>query len=362
MRKHFMLQAVLLLGIALCWQACNAGDAAVGTFSIVAYDSVTQELGVAVQSKAFAVGPAVAWAEAGVGAIATQASTNESFGPRGLDLLRAGLGSKQVLDLLLDSDPGREDRQVGVIDACGQGVNFTGSRCLVWAGGRTGPGYACQGNILASEDVVAAMADAFEKTQGELAERMLQALVAAQAAGGDKRGMQSAALLVVRPSEAHPEYRHRYVDLRVEDHTDPINELIRVYRIHEKTDLLEAHLRYAEQYQLAGRPDMAQRERSIVGGLLRRTLAEDIQDADLLNNLAWFCATADIYLDESLKAAEQAVALDPENANILDTLAEVQFRMGKIDEAVKTIERAIDIDPESVYYKEQLDRFKEAKQ
>lgn len=358
MSKRVTLLGVLLVVFVSWWQACHAGDAGIGTFSIVAYDSVTHELGVAVQSKAFSVGPAVAWAEADIGAIATQATTNESFGPRGLDLLRAGLESEQVLSLLLDADPGREDRQIGIIDACGHGVNFTGSRCLVWAGGKTGQGYACQGNILASEDVVTAMAEAFENTEGELAERLLQALVAAQAAGGDRRGMQSAALLVVRPSEMHPEYRHRYVDLRVEDHTDPINELIRVYRIHEKTDLLEAHLRYAEYYQLEGQAELAERERNIVGDLLKRTLSGDIQDADLLNNLAWFCAMANMYLEQSLEAAERAVALDPENANILDTLAEVQFRMGRVDDAIKTIERAIGIDPESVYYKEQLDRFK----
>jgi uncharacterized Ntn-hydrolase superfamily protein len=362
MKRYVHSSFMLVVGLVLSWHFCLAGNDAIGTFSIVAYDSVTQELGVAVQSRAFSVGSAVAWAEAGVGAIATQASTNQSFGPRGLDLLRTGLESDKVLDLLLEADPGREDRQVGIIDACGHAANFTGSRCLTWAGGRTGQSYACQGNILASEDVVSAMADAFEKSEGELADRLLQSLVAAQSAGGDRRGVQSAALLVVRPSDTYPEYRYRYVDLRVEDHPDPINELIRVYRIHEKTDLLEAHLRYAEQYQLAGRPDMAEREHNIVGGLLKRALSEDIQDAELLNGLAWYCATADIFLEESLTAAERAVALEPENANIIDTLAEVQFRMGRVEEAIDTIQRAIEIDSESVYYKEQLDRFEGARQ
>jgi uncharacterized Ntn-hydrolase superfamily protein len=349
---------VLVLSLLLMWQACPGSEATTGTFSIVGHDSITGEIGVAVQSKAFGVGAAVAWAEAGVGAIATQASTNESFGPKGLELLRAGLESQQVLDLLLEADPGREDRQLAVIDVCGHGVNFTGSRCLVWAGGRTGPGYACQGNILAEEEVVEAMAQAFEITEGQLAERLLAALVAAQAAGGDRRGMQSAAILVVRPSDDFPEYRYRYVDLRVEDHLDPINELIRVYRIHEATGLLEAHVRYAEHHQIGGEEELAQRERDIVGRLLERVLAEETEDADLLNNLAWFCATADIFLEEAGEAAERAVALKPDEAYIIDTLAEVQFRRGRAHEAIATIQRAIDLDPESVYYKEQLDRFK----
>ncbi len=353
-----MSLVVLAAATVLLIQASGlAGDADVGTFSIVAFDPVTLELGVAVQSRAFGVGAAVAWAEAGVGAVATQASTNESFGPRGLGLLRKGKGSREVLDLLLASDEGREDRQVAVIDAKGFALNHTGSRCLDWAGGMTGLHFACQGNILASEEVVKAMAVAFEETQGELSEKLLGALVAAQAAGGDKRGMQSAAILVVRPSEEYPEYNYRYVDLRVEDHTDPINELIRVYRIHEGSDLLRAHIRYADHYDSLGNADMASRERGLVGATLKRVLAEETGDADLLNNLAWFCATADIYVKEAIEAAERAVELRPEDANILDTLAEAYFRDGRRGEAVATIKRAIAMDAESAYFKEQLERF-----
>ncbi len=352
-----------LTGFVFCLLALTVGTVSasgepVGTFSIVAYDSVTQEIGVAVQSRAFSVGSAVAWAEAGVGAIATQALTNESFGPRGLELLRAGLTSQQVLEILLETDPGGEDRQVGVIDGKGRPVNFTGSKCLSWAGGKTGVNYACQGNILASEKVIEHMANAFETTQGELADRLLAALVAAQAAGGDKRGMQSAALLVVRPSEQFPEYRYRYIDLRVEDNPDPINELIRLYKIHQKTNLIEAHIRYAAYYDSVGISDLADHERGIVGGMLKQALQEGTQDADLLNNLAWICATADVFLEESLEAAKRAVALKPDEAYILDTLAEVEFRMGMVEEAIKTIKRAIELDPESQYYRDQLKRFR----
>lgn len=332
-------------------------DASTGTFSIVAYDSLTGELGVAVQSKAFGVGAAVAWARAGTGAIATQASTNMSFGPLGLDLLEENLEAEQVLDSLLAGDEGRENRQVGIVDARGRTANFTGSSCLDWAGGRTGEGYACQGNILASEAVVRSMAEAFETTRGELADRLLAALVAAQAAGGDKRGMQSAALLVVRPSDPYPEYEYRYIDLRVEDHEDPINELIRLYEIHSRSDLLQAHIRYAEQYDLEGDKSMARRERSMVGEMLEEALAGDSEDADYLNNLAWFCATGDVFLEQALEAASRAAELEPGAAYILDTLAEVHFRLGNTQEAVSTIKRAIDLDPESAYYREQLERF-----
>jgi uncharacterized Ntn-hydrolase superfamily protein len=345
------LTALLGQGVTL------AGDADIGTFSIVAFDPATKELGVAVQSRAFGVGAAVAWAEAGVGAIATQASTNESFGPRGLELMRPGKSSREVLDLLLASDEGREDRQLAVIDTEGLAVNHTGSRCLDWAGGVSGENFACQGNILVSEEVVKAMAAAFERTGGELSEKLLASLVAAQAEGGDKRGMQSAAILVVRPSDEYPEYNYRYVDLRVEDHTDPINELIRVFRIHQGSDLLRAHIRYAALYDSLGKDDLAARERAVVGSTLRRVLAEESEDADLLNNLAWFCATADMYVDEAVEAAERAVALRPEDANILDTLAEACFRAGRSADAVAAIKRAIEIDPESSYYREQLERF-----
>ena len=332
-----------------------------GTFSIVAVDSLTGELGVAVQSRAFSVGSSVAWAEAGVGAIATQALTNQAFGPKGLELLRQGLGSREALDRLLAEDPGRETRQVGIIDAAGHAVNHTGTQCQAWAGGRTGRGYACQGNILVSEEVVTAMARAFETTQGELAERLLAALQAAQAAGGDKRGVQSAALLVVRPSEGRPQYRYRYIDLRVEDHPDPINELARLYAMEQQVRLVDAHAYYAEHYKKAGRPDLVARELGTVGRMLSEALADTAADAERLNNLAWFCATSDIYLPEALEAAKRAVALSPETPNYLDTLAEAYFRSGMTDKAVETAEKAARLDPQTGYFKEQLERFKKAR-
>jgi uncharacterized Ntn-hydrolase superfamily protein len=352
--RHGAAAAALATALAMALLAAPAG----ATFSIVAYDSVTQELGVAVQSRAFSVGMAVPWAEAGVGAIATQASTNESFGPMGLGFLRGGRPAAEALHALLDADSGSAHRQVGVVDAQGRSANFTGKLCSEWAGGVTGPGYAIQGNILAGEGVVKGMEKAFLETKGELAERLLAALVAGQAAGGDRRGMESSAILVVRPSDEFPEYRTRYVDLRVEDHRDPINELIRVFRLLEGQRLAEAHMRYAAAYEKAGRKDLAQVERERVGESLARVLGQAGADASTLNGLAWTCATSGVHFEEALRAAEKAVSLEPKNSGILDTLAEVHYRMGHKDQAIETETRALAISPNDEYLKGQLERYR----
>jgi uncharacterized Ntn-hydrolase superfamily protein len=202
------------------------------TFSIVACDVDAGELGVAVQSKFLAVGAAVPWAKARIGAVATQSYANTSFGPEGLRLLKDGLAPQEALDRLLDGDSDRELRQVGIVDGRGRSASFTGVRCLPWAGHLTGPGLACQGNILASGETVAAMAEAFGKTRGPLAVRLLTALDAGQRAGGDRRGKQSAALLVVKERGGYGGFDDRYIDLRVDDHPEPITELARLYDLH----------------------------------------------------------------------------------------------------------------------------------
>lgn len=355
MRYH--RSAVFAMGLLLACTTMVLADIPGGTFSIVAFDPDTQELGVAVQSRAFGVGGGVPWAEAGVGAIATQASTNESFGPRGLALLRMGHSAREALDILIAADSRRENRQLGIVDARGGTASFTGNQCIVWAGDTTFTGSSVQGNILAGPTVMTEMVRAYSESNGELAERLLAALRAAQAAGGDRRGQQSAALLVVRPSDAYPEYRTRYIDLRVEDHAAPIDELERVFRIHQASDLLRAHLRYATLYDSLGDGAAAQRERKRIGETLESYLARDDATAGTLNALAWSCATADMYLDESLQAAKRAADLEPENTAILDTLAEVFFRLGRKMEAIEVIDRAIKIDPSDTYLKGQRDRF-----
>jgi uncharacterized Ntn-hydrolase superfamily protein len=198
------------------------------TFSIVAADPEAGEVGVAVASRFFAVGSVVPFAKAGVGAVATQANANTTFGPRGLDLLERGLGAEEVVRVLLRAD-GDEARQVGVVTAAGDSATSTGPKCNAWGGGRHGPGYAVQGNILAGEPVVAAMEEAFVDSKGKrLAERLYAALVAGDAAGGDSRGHQSAALVVVRAGGGFNGFSDRAIDLRVDDHADPIGELGRL--------------------------------------------------------------------------------------------------------------------------------------
>jgi uncharacterized Ntn-hydrolase superfamily protein len=207
----------------------------VATYSIVGCDLEARQWGVAVQSKFLAVGSVVPWAEPEVGAIATQAYANPRYGPDGLALLREGLSAGEVVERLTGEDGGRDERQLGVVDASGASAAWTGSGCLDWAGNRTGERYSAQGNILVSAETVDALADTFEANSGRpLAERLLEALAAAQAAGGDSRGQQSAALLVVERNGGYAALSDVLVDLRVDDHERPIEELARVYELHQQ--------------------------------------------------------------------------------------------------------------------------------
>ncbi len=204
------------------------------TFSIVAHDPENGDLGVAVQSKFIAVGAVVPWARAGVGAIATQSYANPTYGREGLELLATGVNAQQTLAALVAADEGRALRQAGIVDATGNAAAYTGAECLAWAGHIIGDGFSCQGNVLVSEATVQAMAQSFRQATGELAERLVAALAAGQAAGGDRRGQQSAALLVVRAGAGYGG-ADRYIDLRVDDHPLPIEELSRLlglYRIY----------------------------------------------------------------------------------------------------------------------------------
>ena len=205
------------------------------TFSIVARDSVNGDLGIIVQSKFPAVGSIVPWAKANIGAIATQAWANVGYGPNGLDLLETGNSASETWKILLDGDDGREHRQIGIVDTNGQAVAHTGTECIEWAGHIVGEGFTCHGNILAGEEVVVDMADAFENTEGDLIDKLFAGLSAGQAAGGDRRGMQSAAVLVVREKGGYEGGNDRYVDVRVDEHPSPIEELVRIFNIYDMT-------------------------------------------------------------------------------------------------------------------------------
>jgi uncharacterized Ntn-hydrolase superfamily protein len=203
------------------------------TFSIVACDLEEQCWGVAVASKFPAVGAVVPWAQAGVGAVATQSFANTSFGPRGLALMATGLSAQETLERLLEDDPDKELRQVGLVDVKGSAATFSGSGCLAWAGGVSGNGYAIQGNILAHGKVLPAMEQAFVETRGALPTRLHTALLAGDRAGGDKRGRQSAAINVAKPKAGYGGYLDRWLDYRVDDHEDPVPRLGELLEMHE---------------------------------------------------------------------------------------------------------------------------------
>ena len=205
------------------------------TFSIVAYDSDDKAWGVAVASKFPAVGAVVPFATAGAGAVATQSFANTSFGPRGLEMMSKGISAEDALAQLLSNDPDKELRQVGLVDAEGRAATFTGSGCFAWAGGVTGVGYACQGNVLAGEKVVKALEQGFLDAKGDLPSRLFAALLAGDRTGGDRRGRQSAAIYVVKAGAGYAGFNDRWMDYRVDDHEDPVSklgELIEMHRLY----------------------------------------------------------------------------------------------------------------------------------
>lgn len=231
----------------------------ISTYSIVACDLEAREWAVAVQSKFLAVGAAVPAAESEVGAIATQAWANLAYRPQGLALLRDGYAADDVVRALVGADEGRAHRQLGVVDGYGQGATYTGSECLEWAGGTTGPGFAAQGNILVSAATVEALAKTFQESAGQpLAERLLECLATAEQAGGDRRGRQSAALLVVRKDGGYGGTSDVAIDLRVDDHPEPVEELERIYGLH---DLLFGETPYEEWLEVTGELREELRER-----------------------------------------------------------------------------------------------------
>lgn len=222
--------------------AGNAQESArpVHTYSIVARDTVTGEMGVAVQSHWFSVGSLVTWAEAGVGAVATQSFVDPAYGPLGLGLMKAGKSARQALESLVATDPGRDVRQVAMIDAHGNVAAHTGSKCIQGAGHITGRNYSVQANLMLNDKVPGAMSKAFEAATGDLAERMLAALDAAEGVGGDIRGKQSAAILIVKGTSTGRPWADRVMELRVEDHPEPLKELRRLVQVHRAYDHMNA--------------------------------------------------------------------------------------------------------------------------
>ena len=299
--------ATLAFGLASFWPAAHlgaqipveeAGEEIVATFSIVGRDPTTGELGVAVQSRAFRAGAVVSYAKAGVGAIATQAAANQTYGPRGLELLELGLSPDEVVEHLTGSDPGRDRRQLAVIDAGGRVRAYTGSATSAWAGHIEGENFSVQGNILAGEAVVRAMAEAFESSDGPLAFRLMDALDAGEAAGGDARGKQAGGVLVVKPIGDSGRTSDRWVDVRVDDHAEPFRELRRLVNM----SVSRIHSREARALAAAGR------------------------------------------FDEAVAAQREAIAIVPGEDQLIYGLARLHARAGDAASAVAALAQAIEID------------------
>ncbi|MCU1348306.1 MAG: hypothetical protein JWO56_1336 [Acidobacteria bacterium] len=271
----------------------------IATFSIVARDPVTHEAGVAVASRFFSVGSVVPWARAGAGAIATQANANVGYGPRGLELLERGLSAEETLKVLLRNDPDAGSRQVGIVANDGSSATYSGPDCNAWAGGRHGPNYAVQGNILTGEPVVVAMEKAFLETSGTLARRMYAALLAGDTAGGDSRGRQSAAMVIVKEGAGYNGGSDRAIDIRVDDHADPFKELGRL-------------LDYAEM--------------------------------NYAWNEGWTAFTRKRYA-EALPAQERAALLAPRNPELLYDLAVIRLAAGKRAESLAALTKALELNP-----------------
>ncbi|MDQ6835079.1 MAG: DUF1028 domain-containing protein [Actinomycetota bacterium] len=283
----------------------TADRARPGTYSIVARDAETGELGVAVQSHWFSVGPIVPWAQAGVGAVATQANVEVAYGPRGLELLASGSDARSALDQLVAEDPQADSRQVAIIDAAGSVAAHTGASCMAFAGHCRGVGVSCQANIMASEGVWPAMLEAYVAHRGTLAQRLLVALDAGEAAGGDLRGRQSAALLVV---PGHGRDWDTVVSLRVEDHPQPLEELRRLARLHEA-------------YALAGQGDERLAEgRHDEAAALYLQASECAPESDELQFWAGLGAAATGDLEAGMRHIEAALAVQPNWGELLSRL------------------------------------------
>jgi uncharacterized Ntn-hydrolase superfamily protein len=340
---------LLALLASLTPTASVESGALAGTFSIVALDPETGEMGIAVASRVPFVGHDVPWASAGTGAVATQAWVNQQYGPDGLALLAGGMTAEEVLAALVSADPDSAVRQLGIVDAFGGSASFTGSGTSYWAGGVTGPGYAIQGNILVSGDVVADMEAAFLATEGPLARRLLEALKAGDATGGDSRGRQSAALLVVRENGGNGGASDRFVDIDVFDNPYPIPELERLYGIWEGYNVFPVYIDTGSEPELSYALD-----------ILDRVLLEEEPDHDLYNYYAWTLAERGLYPDRALEIAVQAHDMAPDDHNIVDTLAECFYVAGDPASAVLWEERALEMDPGNEYYTTQLEKFEAA--
>lgn len=331
------------------------GMSGYGTFSIVAMDPETDEWGVAVASRVLDVGYIVPWVKAGVGAVATQALSNPYFGPRALEALEHGNTAAEALQRVLEKDTIPEDRQLGIVDKNGKSASHTGRTTNAWAGHKTAPYVAVQGNILTGPEVADSMLAVFERTKGPLAERLLSALEAGEKAGGDNRGKQSASIIVVTERGGYLGVDDRLVDLKVVDNEEPVEELRRQYELWQYAFMAPAYLRLADENEENGEMYLVK-----TYALLLKALESETESPEVYNSLAWEFALRKKYPKETLEAAKKAHALAPDDANIMDTLAEAYYAAGYYKKAVDWETKALEIEPDNAFLKKQLDKFEKA--
>ena len=349
MKAKQIVIGTVLAGAASAAALTGSEPGMTATFSIVAYDADAGEWGVAVASRVLAVGYIVPWAKAGVGAVATQSYANLDYGVEGLELLEQGLSAQEVLERLREKDAEAGRRQVAIVDAAGNVAVFTGEDTFAWSGHVAGDGYSVQGNILVGEEVLTEMERAYVSAEGPLARRLLAALKAGDAAGGDKRGKESAALLVVREGGGYQGKTDRMVDVRVDDHVEPVAELERIYELWERRFLVDRYL------ELGG-----EKEAAYALAIMDRVSAEGAADAATLNDFAWALATRKLYPARALELAHMAYELTPDDANVMDTVAEAYYAAGDYADAVEWEKKALGADAANKFFEEQLKKFEEA--
>lgn len=342
-----------MMGLVLLMLFAGVGS---GTFSIVAVDTATGEFGVAVASRVLDVSYGVPWLEAGVGAAASQAYANPYLGKWALEELAGGKSAEEVLNIVIARDSTPDLRQLGIVDRTGQAAAYTGKSTLEWAGHNTAHGVSIQGNILAGPEVIDAMLKTFQETRGILPERLMKALEAGEAAGGDRRGKQSAALYVVRKRGGYQGADDRLLELKVVDNEEPVKELRRQYELSKYVFLGPTYIRLADEGKSSADLFMARAHELLVSAL-----SSSITDAEVYNALAWEFALRKAYPDETIEAAEKAHELNPEDPNIMDTVAEAYYAAGKYRKAVRWEREALKLEPNNAFFKGQLKKFKAAR-
>lgn len=354
---RILLSALVLLSSSILHAQSRTG----GIISIVARDSATGDLGIAVESTLPAAGAFVPVVQAGAGAVAIAGSSSEALGSQAIAQLSRGMDARQTVESLLQGDSSASSVQIGVVDALGYSYSKTGTAAPAYAGNLPGPGYTVQAMGAGGDAVIKSMARIFEITPGDLADRLLAALDAAEKAGGIAAPARSAGLIVVRSGAGLGSAGDRLVDIRVDDDAAPLQGLKRLYASWQDSYLLDARFRSVDELNREKKFAAAQAELRRIANMLNQELRRKPDDPEVLNSVAWKLATYDLDRERALELAKRAVALAPGKADYLNTMAECHYRLGHFDEAVAIEAELVNKNPTNDLYWKQLQKFKDAK-